>query len=235
MTVVLHKAGQQPSAQPELEARKFDADLILPIQLIRQHTKTDDVPHVTDELLRTYRRSALEAASQYTGLLLTEQRVIKQDASSKHNALRARRRGYYTVDLEFPTVDGLVYMYGGKSEATPSVRTIKVAPGATQVRVPVDHYYIDMQPCCGDPCNWKDPCNAGVTLMYRAGLGCEQDIPACIVMGALKYIAWTIENPGDYVDSAMRTLPGMNTETGPNNAAWMSGAIEEWRLCVRDV
>lgn len=230
----IQQAGAVSTAVPVLDEKEFDAEAILPISLIREHTKTDDVPHVTDSMLALYRSAALRAAAEYTGMLLSGQKVVRQSVSEKGNTHRAHRRGWYKVELKYPTVDGVVYLYGGKGGASLTVRTLTVDPGATSIRVPVDHYVIDASPCCGDPCKWTDPCNAGMTIMYRAGLSCEQDMPACIVMGALKYIAWQIENPGAYVDNATRALPGVSPEAGPNNAAWQSGAIEEWRICMRD-
>lgn len=226
------KRHNAPEALPHLDGSRFDQEKIIPLSLIRQHTKTDDVPHVTDELLSLYRDAALRAAENYMGILLREQRVINQDVSSKIDITAGHRpRPYYTVSLEYPTVDGVLYLYGGKEHTR--VETIKTTPGATKVRVPVNHYFLDMTPCCGDPCHGARPTNGGMFLMYRAGLTCEADVPPCVVMGALKYIAWSIGNPGDEPLASVN-LANVNPQAGRNNAAWQSGAVEEWRVCMVD-
>jgi hypothetical protein len=134
--------------------------------------------------------------------------------------------------LQYPTVDGVLYLYGGRH--TPEVVTINAQPGATKVEVPINHYALDMTPCCGPTCgSEKRPANFDRTLMYRAGMSSEQDVPPAIIMGALKYIAWQVENPGG--DAIKESgYANTNPQTSGNNAAWKSGAIEEWRLCTRE-
>lgn len=226
------KKANAPQPLPHLDGAVFDQEKILSINLIRQHTKTDDVPAVTDELLSLYRNAALEAAERYTGMLLREIRVIQQPVAGKSDITAgARHRMSYTVSLQFPTVDGILYLYGGKQVT--GVCTLRTSPGATKVKIPVNHYAIDMTPCCGSPCGDARPMNSGVELMYRAGVACEDDVPACIKLGALKFIAWSIGNPGDEPLAGVN-MANVNPQAGRNNAAWQSGAIEEWRLCMSD-
>lgn len=223
-----------PQEPPALEGKKFDQDQMLSIEMIRQHTKMDDVIAVPDALLSVYRDAAFAAAEAYTGMLFREQRVVYQDASNKRDLTRgARWRPSFTLKLEYPTVDGLLYLYGGRH--TPEVITIRTVPGATKVEVPINHYAIDMTQCCAPSCgNGRNPANFDRTLMYRAGMLSEHYLPPAIIMGALKYIAWQAENPGSG-DSLSTGFAGTNPQTSGNNAAWKSGAIEEWRLCTREV
>jgi hypothetical protein len=57
-------------APPPVEGveTKLDWSGRLSIDMIRQHTKTDDIPGVTDDQLLIYRASAVEAAEAYTGM-----------------------------------------------------------------------------------------------------------------------------------------------------------------------
>jgi len=226
------KAGT-PKDPPVLTAKRFEPEAILSLELIRQHTKSDDVIRVPDNLLSLYRDAALQAAESYTGMLLRQQQVVTQDVSRELDILVTRpRRPYYKVRLEYPTVDGVLYLYGGWPML--DVVTIHAEPGDTTVRVPFQHHALDMSPCCRPShCGTPRPANFGVKLMYRAGLTDEQAIPASIRMGALKYIAWAINNPGDEALSGVNQS-NVNPQAGRNNAAWQSGAVEEWRLCVRD-
>lgn len=52
-----------------------DLEELLPLALIRTHTKTDDVPHVTDEQLSLYRSASFEAAEKYTGLVYSRAKI----------------------------------------------------------------------------------------------------------------------------------------------------------------
>lgn len=229
LSPVVRKAGT-PQDPPILEGAKFDREKILPLALIRQHTKSDDVVRVPDTLLSLYRDAALSAAEQYTGMLFTEQKVITQDASSKRDLTAGHRwKGSFKLRLKYPTSDGILYLYGGKG--TPEVHKIVTEPGAAEVVIPINHFALDMTPCCGDPCG--RPANAGRMLMYRAGFVCETDIPPQIAMGCLKYIAWQIENPGDEASGRVDQSTS-NPQAGRNNASWQSGAIEEWRIVVKD-
>jgi hypothetical protein len=52
----------------EGDERNINWDEYVSIDLIRRHTKTDDIPAVTDEQLKLYRAAAVEAAEFYSGL-----------------------------------------------------------------------------------------------------------------------------------------------------------------------
>ena len=62
----------------EGEETGLDWDSYLSIGLIRTHTKTDDVPGVSDELLKLYRAAAVEAAEFYSGLVLSKRKVVTE-------------------------------------------------------------------------------------------------------------------------------------------------------------
>jgi hypothetical protein len=225
----IHRKSSDPHPLPVLSDSTNDQEKMLPLALIRQHAKVDDVMTVSDELLSLYRDASLRAAEKYTGRLFREQRVIHQDVSTKRNLADGDRwKRFYKVTLEEPIADGVLYLYGSKH--TPGVKTITVPPGSRTVEIPYEHYAIDMSSCCGDPCG--NPGNTGRMLMYRAGLTRCEDISPNIVMGCLKYITWIINNPGD--KAGQRNLASNNPETSGNNTAWSSGAIEEWRLVLDD-
>lgn len=212
----------------ELPADKaVDLEGALSIELIRSHTKTDDAPHVTDDLLRLYRKAAVEQAELYTGRVWGSARTVTQSIATRAHSSRFRRRT--RIDLDYPALEGFVTLYGG-SLASP-VR-IDVAPGTTRIDVPVMSETMDG--CCS-------PCGAGVEnfglrAIYRTGVNCGADIPSGIVLGCLKYIAWTIANPGDVLATMNNgTSNGASGVGGTNNAAWASGAIEQWRTYKRRV
>lgn len=232
MTVLMPttKAGK-PKQPPQLEGKSFDLDAVLPLSMIRQHCKIDDVVRVPDNLLALYRKSAFGAAEAYTGLLFREIKVVTQSAESKRDLTAGHRwRDSFKLRLDYPTADGILYLYGGKH--TLEVITISVPPGSTEVQIPINHYAIDATPCCGDPCG-RGPANYGRKLMYRAGLSGEADIPENVILGVLKYIAFLVDNPGGD-NPANVNQANVNPQTSANNISWKSGAIEEWRLVTKD-
>ena len=224
------------------DATSIDLELALPLALIRSHTKTDDVPSVTDAQLVLYRQAAFEAAEQYTGLIFSRSGYVTQSMARPLPGLggprmqemvspwgafgrpiaNARRRSA-PVKLLAPAADGVIVItHQGKSQ------TIIVAPGATSVDVP---WLIETADGCSDPCGAGGPqLNFGVVARYRIGVCDAAAIPAGIKIGCLKLIAWNIENPGDRLevvhDSGRSSSTGM---IGTNNATWASGAIEQWR------
>lgn len=209
------------------EAYKFDLEKVLPLELVRTHTKTDDTPHVTDEQLELYRAAAFEAAEKYTGLLLTRQQVIREPIASES------RRGFRRVRkhrLKKPTVDGRVYMYGGGLlQAVP----IMVTPGTRDIQLPIVQEALDASTCCRPDSLGGE--NFGMSIMYMAGIENETSIPKILIMGCLKYIAWAVQNPGDVVMTVKnRTGAGEAGIVGTNNGAWASGAIEDWRMVMDD-
>jgi hypothetical protein len=80
------------------EPIKFDWTSRLSIEAIRDHTKTDDIPGVTDQQLKPNRAAAIEAAEKCTGLLLSGQRTITEPiegpAHPKRGKLTYRHRVY---------------------------------------------------------------------------------------------------------------------------------------------
>jgi hypothetical protein len=167
------------------------------------------------------RAVAFEAAEMYTGLPLRGRREVEQLIASE----RTTRRGTVIVRLKYPTVDGIITLDAGNR----NVRTVRVAPGTTRVELPVAFESMD---CCASDCR----VNYGVTARYMAGPQCSTDIHPGIVLGCLKYIAWTIENPGDQlvtlVDESARSGGLL---TGTNNGVWGSGALELWRQYRTDL
>ena len=80
MLTFVQPPQKDPNEPPLPIGRKdpFDWSERLSIEIIRQHTKTDDVAGVSDEMLEIYRQTAVEAAQQYTGALLTGQLVVTE-------------------------------------------------------------------------------------------------------------------------------------------------------------
>ncbi len=220
------------SLTANLTAQKYDMEKILPLEAVRQHTKTDDVPSVTDFQLNLYRRAAIEAAETYTGLILIDRKVITEDVKTPMFHKRARRmyqesKPHFTHKLQYMAAEQTLYYYGLRNQ--PPIQ-VGVSPNGTEVRLPRDHDSFGLNQCC-DPCAG----NSAARVMYVAGFHTEEDIPAAIMLGALKYIAHTIENAGD--NPMVNSIAGKSQGTGfdmatANNPAVASGAIEIWRSCV---
>lgn len=206
---------------------ELDLEKVLPLELIRTHTKTDDTPHVTDAQLELYRAAAFEAAEKYTGLLLTHQQIVREPIASES------RRGFRRVRkhrLKKATVDGRIYMYGG---GLLQAILITVAPGTREVTLPIVQEALDASTCCRPDSLGGE--NFGMSIMYMAGLENETSIPRILIIGCLKYIAWAVQNPGDVVMTVKnRTGAGEAGIVGTNNGAWASGAIEDWRTIMDD-
>lgn len=201
---------------------QLDPEAILPVALIRAHTKTDDVPSVTDLMLALYRDAAIEAAEQYTGRTWRGDGYRTVDIST---TARDRRSGKTTVRLPEPSYDGIVTVMGGLNPVV-----IHGVPGMTRVEIPVYFEAFDASTCCG---GCGRAVNLGYTARYRVGFCDAAKIPAGIRMGMLKYIAWAIENPGDQMVTVNdRSATESGVIRGTNNGAWASGAIEQWRQYV---
>lgn len=185
---------------------------LLPLALVRAHTKTDDVPHVTDEQLGLYRQAAFEAAQLYTGIELTGPEFVTQ--AIPHNQGRPR-----SIALDRPALDGIVVLSEGMRSAT-----LAVAPGATQIRISPDVGSIgggmpgdaDLG-CSGDVV-------AGASIRYRVRQPCDPDLPADVKVGCLQFIGWLIGNPGDNTD--------VRSAADVRSASRASGAINTWRRHV---
>lgn len=215
------------SGMPQMEGGPVDLEKLLTLSLIRTHTKTDDVPHVTDEQLRLYRAAAFEAAEKYTGRIFSELRVIQEPLSRKAHK---RWRHSYTHRLRHPSADGIVYIYGapyGQGD-----RQVNIGPGGREIQMPVLHGAFDDRSCCGGS-GGGNQLNYGMMAMYRAGVSCAESVPSGIIVGCLKFIAWMVANPGDEIMTVRnRASQGEMGIIGTNNGAWASGAIEQWRIHV---
>lgn len=217
------------------QSTAFDWSERLSIDVIRNHTKTDDIPAVTDEQLALYRAAALEAAEFFTGQLLSGQRTmtepveaappskVSKAASLSHQALS------YRYELRYPVADGLVYLYGGSHPS--DNRVFRVAAGSRVIRVPITTGLVDTSNCC-DPCA-NHQYNSGLMAAYKAGYESPDKVPAGIVLGCLQFIAWVVEHPGDELVT-QRNRKDNSTKvggvSGSNNIAMVSGALETWRL-----
>jgi hypothetical protein len=221
----------------------------LSLDLIRQHTKTDDIPGTTDALLATYRAAAVEAAEFYTGLLLSAQKVIQEPvhgpAFPRHHHHASPYgyhlqpsfglvpvKPYYRVRLQYAVSDGIVYISGGQHPGTNM--PIRVKPGTRSFQMPIRYGYLDLTNCC-NPCSEYRP-NAGMLATYRAGYASAADVPNGVVLGCLQYIAWVLQHPGDEI-LTVRNRRDARSEgaMGTNNIAIASGALETWRILDTDI
>lgn len=204
--------------------RGMDLEAVLPIEAIRTHTKTDDVPTVTDAQLALYRAAAFEAAEQYTGRTWSRVRQIEEPLASPLRGGLTRPARYV---LEHEPADGIVTLSDGRTH-----QVLRVRPGNRRIQVPVMAWAPDAGCCrpCDNSVNW------GVSAYYLTGHCGKDQIPAGILLGCLKHIAWNVENPGDEINTVgtAQTLRVRMSE-GTNNAAWGSGAIELWRQYRREM
>lgn len=187
-------------------------DEVLSIDLIRSHTKTDDNPRVTNEMIVLYRRAAIETAELYTGISLSSVKEI-----TEHVRIRRGR-----VLLSHIVADRWVYFFGGHLASTLKVPAV---PGRSYVDFPggSDRQIYMIGDC--HRCGVEEPLMA----MYQVGKKCADQIPAGIIVGCLKYIAWTMENAGDVIMTVRnRFSSGENMVSGTNDAAQASGALDEW-------
>lgn len=204
--------------------KELSLEEILPLELVRQHTKTDDVPNVTDEQLELYRATAFENAELFTSILWTGVATVQEDASGMANPRMFRQ--FTTTKLAFPSLDGQVTLYSNKGRGQENY-PIEIMPGTRKIKIPTSHEAMDVTDCCG---TGRGAVNFGMYLLYRTGTKDVKDIPEGIKVGCLKYIAWSQANPGDELLTVRNRLG--TTETGligTNDAAWASGAIEVWR------
>lgn len=202
----------------------FDLESIISISMIRTHTKTDDILHVTDEQLSLYRKAAFEACELYTGNLYASARMIVENTPRFGKPSKNGRLS--KVDLKYPSADGIVYynVRGEKGQASVEV-------GRRDVRLPTMN--INAEGDCCNPCG--NGSNLGASLTYLAGYKNPDDIPSGIKVGILKWIAWSVQNSGDVLLTMANTdiIRGQAIQ-GTNNTTWASGALELWRSYVGD-
>lgn len=214
---------------PLTAREEWDLNSVLSLADVRAHTKTDDVPSVTDFQLKLYRKAAFEEAQQYTGLMLVGQRIITEDVRPPEPMSYARMQGgmHFVHTTQYATAQNFVWYYGLKSQKP---QRVAVPIGTNEVKLP--RQFDDFGLGCCNPCGSA----AHARIQYVAGFGCEADLPAVLLLGVLKYIAHVVENPGDFV--VMQGVGG-GKKTGGDiaaaaNPAWASGAIELWRTLKRD-
>ena len=200
----------------------LDLEELLPIDFIRTHTKTDDVVSVTDDQLKLYREHAFETADIYTGRKWSC--VEEYTQSVRPRPSRHRFRQAQKVRLDFPAADGYIRMTGEYGN-----HFLRVSPGDTKVRLPQFPLLSDAVNCC-NPC--ANGGQQGATITYKVGTTSKDDIPAGIIVGVLKYIAWMIAHPGDEIMTVRNRFAKSDSGEliGTNNGAWASGAIEVWRM-----
>lgn len=208
-----------------LTKTKDTLEEFLPISIIRDHIKANDIPLVTDDQLVLYRQAAFEAAEQYTGMVWHGVQRWQQDASLPEGKNPFRQKSILRLDR--PVMDGVVTVVGHSGS-----RTYSVAPGARKVAIDVFSIGMDINTCCS-PCQ-QNSINYGCIAYYNTGITCADQLPGGIRLGMLKFIAWNVENPGD----VLMTVKGAESNAttgiiGTNNAAWASGAIEMWRPYAR--
>ena len=210
-------APNLPPPKGSFEA--FDWAGRLSIEMVREHTKTDDVPGVSDDMLRLYRQASIEAAEFYTGMLLKGKKTLVEVVQLPRNWSRHYHRHQFRYSV---ADDGFAYLYGRSI-----TMNIPVVSGQSSVRVPRMDHIPDFTNCC-DPCNIDDH----MRIMYWAGYACPDDVPAGIVMGCLQFIAWVVEHPGDELLAMRNKMDSSNTGGGVHgiaNVALISGALEQWR------
>ena len=211
---------------PRESDRFHDMELILPIALIREHCKIDDVATVGNEVLKLYRQAAVETAEAYTGLLIAEKKWVTEmvdhpDFSTNHRAL------FFEFKAKHMFANPIGYYYGFHG-MHPQKVGLKIGHSTARLPIIANDFGLG---CC-NPGNSKSQEN----FMYMAGYDCERSIPAAFKLGALKYIAHVVENAGDVVVSTLatgRSTGGLDASAG-SNPALASGALEIWRTIRED-
>ena len=138
-------------------------------------------------------------------------------------ALRYNIKQYIDIRLQYPSSDGIVYLYGNGQN--PEI--LHITPNSRKVKFPNRFFFSpDMSNCC-NPCSVA---TNGIRIMYKAGFSCAEKVPTGILLGILQFVAWTVEHPGDEVLSMRNTLSARGGALiGTNNIALVSGALESWR------
>lgn len=192
-----------------------DLEKAIPLALIRDHTKTNDLITVTDEQLALYRASGVEAAQSYTGVWLGGKKWVTETTSRKRG-----KSGPRAYRLLWPASSGEVFVrYPGSDPVVE--RTSRGSRKVTlRATLPPLSWNVCCNPCASD--------SDDITLYYWTGAECGT-FPSGIVVGVLKYIAYQISNPGSIgmtytSDRAQNTIRSIN-----NNALVASGALGEWK------
>ena len=196
---------------------EFKEEDVLPLETIREHTKTDDTPTVTDNVLEIYRSVAFEQAQKYTGrIILGSAAVMDRFEIDASKETWGRPKKSYRVDLSFLPIERTVLV--GKQR-------VYVKNNSRKLDVRSDFLTVNMGNCCAGRGMFYDG-----HVLYTTGYLNKEDIPSTIIYGCLKFITWAVFNPGDELLTVRNRLG--TTETGligTNNGAWASGAIEHWK------
>jgi hypothetical protein len=203
---------------------KFQEEDVLPIEVIREHSKTDDTPMVTDNQLELYRKFAFEQAEIYTNrIILGHANVIERfriDASNERDSLRPRKARKLT--LTYMPIEKRIIIGDARGG---NKAYVDLRENRRKVEIPASCFSVDIGNCCSG-----NGLNYDAMTQYTTGYRNKEDIPSTILYGCLKVITWAIANPGDELLTVRNRLG--TTETGligTNNGAWASGAIEHWR------
>lgn len=171
----------------QLEAMR---ESLLPLTLVREHCKVDDVPTVTDTMLTLYREAAFATAALYTDLDLDPDDYTIEEVPFPSGMTTTHRMKYGAVDgVVTVTINGYSY----NQAITPGGKSIVVGPG-----VPGPNGEVV---CCGTTCGPTPALNyyrgsQPITLRYKSSNCGEITIPAGIKVAMLQMIAWLIEHPG---------------------------------------
>jgi hypothetical protein len=135
-------------------------------------------------------------------------------------------------DTQYPVHAPFVYTWGGVSRPN---KPIPVEEGQRRIKLVSHSPDMLFDDCCADPCGHYMPYGhrheneLTQQIMYFAGYKSPQDVPSGIVLGMLRFIAWSIMRPGDeLLTQRNRTSISEGGITGSNNSAWASGALELW-------
>lgn len=231
MSVSIIPAITDPvAASPIADGRLFSAELIVPLVLIRDHAKIDDVLTVSDAQLSLYRKTGIEQAERYTGLLIGKSQRVTETLNPPKNLGYDSRKGYRHT-LQYPVATDLVYVYGPGIQGHQG--TIRVTPGSTKIKLPNIFSSLDFSPCCGP----NGGADSGLfNLMYLAGYTSESEVPGGVIAGILQFITWLVNHPGDEFLSVRNTLTARSGALeGTNNPAVASGALELWRTYMDSI
>lgn len=234
--------------QPTLEDE--DIEKILPLDLVKLHCKIDDLPGITDPQLSLYRQAALEAAEEYTGRKwIRRERIEQAIESPRFRTIAQAAIARINVELDYLPVNGVVNVYGTGNQPLYYLEgqslnfmrndyytTIKLPPGVQAFEMTNDQMFYSAGAgagmCYGGE-DSRDFIQQGLKAVYISGPPPCDKIPAGLKLGCLKYIAWSVENPGDqFVPMVVRQV-GVTTVS--NDPAFSSGAIDEWRRLRRRI
>lgn len=203
----------------------FKQEDVLPLEVIREHTKTDDTPMVSDAQIELYRSMSFEQAELYTGrIILGHANVMEKfkidgngERESFLNVRRSRR-----VKLTYMPMEKRVMF---SDERGGNKAMVEMRANRRNADLPGGTFAANLGNCCAG-----NGLEFVAVAQYTTGYRSKEDIPSTLLYGCLKIITWAIANPGDEL-LTVRNRMG-TTETGligTNNAAWASGAIEHWR------